>query len=77
MRDCIPEDKIKESVADVDAYIESLKGPIITKTGQLWTDAELATERSERFGEELSKSQLVLSVQDEIDIARFLSSDEI
>jgi hypothetical protein len=52
-------DKINDSVADVDAYIDSLKNQINPETNNIWTEAELETLRSEKLGEQLSKQKLV------------------
>ena len=63
-------DKINDSVADVDAYIDSLKNQTNPKTNAIWTEAELATLRSEKLGEQLSKQKLFLSKDEELEIAR-------
>ena len=64
------EEKINDSVADVDAYIESLKDQINPKTNAVYTQAELDTLRSDKLGEQLSKQKLVLTKEEELDIAR-------
>ena len=71
-----PQDKINDSVADVDAYIESLKGQINSETGLKWTDAELATERSVRLGEQLSKQKLFLTKDEEYELLRAKEATE-
>ena len=63
-------DKINDSVADVDAYIDSLKNQINPKTNNIWTEAELETLRSDKLGEQLSKQKLVLSTEEQLEIAR-------
>ena len=65
-----PEDKINDSVADVDAYIESLEGQINPATNLVWTQAELDTERSVRLGEALSKQKLFPTVDEEAELLR-------
>jgi hypothetical protein len=63
-------DKINDSVDDVDAYIDSLKNQTNPKTNAIWTETELATLRSEKLGEQLSKQKLFLSKDEELEIAR-------
>ena len=70
-------DKINDSVADVDAYIDSLKNQINPKTNNIWTEAELETLRSEKLGEQLSKQKLVLSAEEQLEIARGEAATDI